>query len=247
MTSQTGKAAQTEADSAADSPEKETLEAFKASFAYGSRTDLLFKFMGKLSEQDAAEFLRGLLEKLGHTINDGGTGRLFEHVYEWLVQAYLHEQHDQWSYEDGPFTPLKKPLAACRLGLLSTTGHFVEGDDPEPFGEKNMTQEQAIPRIVEFVRSEPKLSTVPLATPRDKLRVRHPGYDIRGVVKDYNVALPLDRLAECVEEGLIGELLPDAFSFVGATAQIPLLKKQAPRWVAMLKERAVDAMLLVPV
>lgn len=225
----------------------ETLEAFKASFAYGSRADLLFKFIKNLDDADAAEFLRGLLEKLGDTINDGELERIYEHLYGWIERAYLHEQHDRWHYEDGPFAPLSKPLSQCRLGLLTASGHFAQGDDPQPFGLRDMTQADAIRRIKDFVKAEPILSTIPMDIARDRLRVRHPGYDIRGVLADFNVAFPLDRLAECAGEGLIGELLPDAFSFVGATAQLPLLKKHAPAWVDMLKARQVDAMLLVPV
>ncbi len=225
----------------------ETLAMFRTSFAYGSRTDLLFKFMKNLSDDDAAEFLRGLLEKVGETIDDGGLERLLDHVYQWNIKGYLHEHEDRWQYDTGPFTPLEKPLAECRLGLLTASGHFVEGDDPEPFGVKNMTQEEAIPRIMDFIKIEPILSTIPVDTPPQKLRLRHPGYDIRGVWKDHNAALPLDRLKELAGEGVIGELLSDAFSFVGATAQTPLQKKLAPQWAEMLKARKVDAMLLVPV
>ena len=86
----------------------ETLEAFKASFAYGSRTDLLFKFIKNLEESEAAEFLRALLEKLGQTLDDGNTERIHEHLYENIVRAYAHERHDRWSYDEGPFTPLAK-------------------------------------------------------------------------------------------------------------------------------------------
>ena len=226
--------------------EGESFEAFKKSFAYGRRNDLLFKFIKNLSDEDAAEFLRGLLEKLGRTIDDGDLGRLYEHVYEWNVRGYVHEAADRWQYDTGPFAPLVKPLSECTLGLLTATGHFDARDDPEPFGVKNMTQAEAIPRIMEFIRSEPTLSTIPLDTPRAELRVRHPGYDIRGAVADPNVNFPIHRLAELEREGVIGHLLPDAFSFVGATAQTPRLKKHAPQWAGMLQERGVDAMLLVP-
>lgn len=225
----------------------ETLGAFMESFAYGSRNDLLFKFLKRMPEQDSAEFLRGLLQKVGETIDDGGVEAIYDYVYQWNITGYTDEHTDQWGHDDGPFTPLTKPLAQSRLGLLTASGHFVAGDDPEPFGVKDMTQEEALPRIMDFLRTPPVLSTIPVRTPAENLRVRHPGYDIRGSRKDHNVSLPIDRLVEAADEGLIGDLLPEAFSFVGATAQTPLLKKDAPQWAAMLKERQVDAMLLVPV
>lgn len=239
--------AESKSQEAAD-PTLDTFAGFKNSFAYGNRNDLLFKFIKRLPDGDAAEFMRGLLENLGETIDDGNLDRLLRHVYQWNVQAYQDEVEppNPWAYDDGPFTPMSKPLAECRLGLLTATGNYVDGDDPEPFGMKGLTQETAIPLIMDFIKAPPQLSTIPLDTPRDKIRVRHPGYDVRAVAKDYNVGLPLDRLQEFQREGRIGELLSDAFSFVGATAQTPLLKKNAPEWAGMLKERQVDAMLLVP-
>ena len=228
-------------------PSGETFEEFINSFSYGSRTDLLFKFLKNLSGEEAGEFIRGLLEKLGDSVDDGDMARLLEHVYHWNQRGYEPKKKEPWQYDSGPFTPLKKPIGQGRLGLLTATGHYVEGADPEPFGEKDMTQAEAIPRIKEFLKADPILTAIPVDTPREKLRVRHPGYDIRGVLKDPNVAFPLDRLREAVAAGQIGELLPDAYSFVGATAQIPLLKKHAPQWAEMLKTRQVDAMLLVPV
>ncbi|RMF92098.1 MAG: hypothetical protein D6736_04075, partial [Nitrospinota bacterium] len=146
-----------------------------------------------------------------------------------------------------PFTPLRKPITAARLALLTSSGHFVAGDDPQPFGVKEMTQEEAVRRIGDFLKAPPQLSAIPIDTPRDRLRVRHGGYDIRGAERDPNVVLPLDRLRELAGEGRIGELLPTAYSFVGAAAQTPLLKKSAPQWARMLQEQGAEAVLMVPV
>jgi len=165
------------------------------------------------------------------------------------VRAYAAEAEEAraWRYDEGPFTPLTKPLHEARLGLLTTTGHFVAGHDPEPFGVRDMSQAEAVPRIQEFLRARPQLSTIPVDTPPEQLRVRHPGYDVRGVLKDPNVALPLARLREAAAEGRIGSLAPDAFSFVGATAQTPLLREFAPEWAGRMRDQQVDAVLLVPV
>lgn len=37
------------------------------------------------------------------------------------------------------------------------------------FGVKNMTQEEAQKRILDFIRTEPRLSTVAVGTPHEKL------------------------------------------------------------------------------
>ncbi len=234
---------------ASQDSQPETLEQFKNSFSYGSRNDLLFKFLKRLSTEEAAEFFSELLEKLGESCDDGNLDRIIQHAYEWQVRGYtpISGEKRPWVYEKAPFTPLSKPLSASRLALLTSSGHFVHGDDPEPFGVKNMTQEEAVRRIGDFLKAEPQLSTIPLDTPRPMLRVRHGGYDIRGAQADPNVVLPLDRLREMASEGYIGELAPEVYSFVGAAAQTLLLKKSAPQWAAWLKERKVEAVLMVPV
>ncbi|MBS1251440.1 MAG: D-proline reductase subunit gamma [Anaerolineales bacterium] len=229
---------------ASSNPRHETFAEFKNSFAYGSRTDLNFKFLKSLPSEEGAAFLQQLLWKVGDSFVDGDIDRLVQHVYEGQVQAYAGASH--WTYEDGPFTPLEKPLAACRLGLLTSSGHFAAGHDPEPFGVKDMSQAEATARIDDFLKAEPELSAIPADTPMEQLRVRHGGYDIRATQADANVVFPLGRLRELAQEGVIGELAPEAYSFVGACAQTRLLKHAGPQWVGKLKEQQVDAALLVP-
>jgi D-proline reductase (dithiol) PrdB len=223
----------------------ETWQHFKDSFAYGSRTDLNFKFLKALSDEDAAKFLQDLLWKLGDACDDGNLDRLVAHISEGQIQAYSGDSY--WKYDEGPFAPVKKPIAESRLALLTSSGHFVKGDDPEPFGVKDMTQEEATERIAEFLQAEPQLSVIPVDTPRDRLGVRHGGYDTRGAQVDPNVVFPHERLLELENEGIIGELAPQAYSFVGACAQTRLLKQAGPQWVELLQEQQIDTALLVPV
>ena len=117
-----------------DDAKQESFETFKNSFAYGSRTDLNFKFLADLSDQEAARFIQELLWKLGDVIDDGRFDRIVDHVYEWQIEAYPGE--GSWTYTEGPFAPLRKPMSESRLVLISSSGHFVEGDDPEPLGSR---------------------------------------------------------------------------------------------------------------
>ena len=223
----------------------ETLEVFKDSFSYGARTDMNFKFLKSLSDEDAGIFFRELLRKLGDASNDGKFEPVIEHIYHWQVKAYTGKP--SWEYEDAPFTRMSKPLSQAKIGLLTTSGHFVEGDDPKPFGVKDMRQDEAMTRISQFLKEEPVLSKIPFDTPRDKLRVRHGGYDIRAAQIDFNTVLPLDRMGEFEREGKIGKTLENAYSFVGASAQNALIKKSAPKWIELLKDQGVEGMILVPV
>lgn len=223
----------------------ESFTEFKNSFAYGTRTDLNFKFLKNLPAADAAQFFQDLLDKLADTLDDGELSRVADHVFRWQAKAYAGVGN--WRYPDGPFTPLAKPLAAAKVALLTSSGHFVSGDDPEPFGIKGMTQTEAMARIDDFLKEEPVLSVIPRETPAAQLRVRHGGYDIRSAQADPNVAFPLAHLRAFVQEGRIGELAANAYSFVGACAQTPLLKRTGPQWVKGLQAEAIDAVVLVPV
>jgi D-proline reductase (dithiol) PrdB len=226
-------------------PNQESFTEFKNSFAYGSRSDLSFKFLKNLSDADADLFFQELLRRLTDTFDDRDLDRLLDHVYEWQARAYAGA--GRWTYADGPFTQLSKPVAASRVALLTSSGHFVDGDDPKPFGVAGMTQAEAEARIDDFLKEEPALSAIPTATPAAELRVRHGGYDVRSAQADPNVAFPIDRLRELAREGRIGELAPEAYSFVGACAQTPLLKRTGPQWVDLLHARSVDAAVLVPI
>ena len=226
---------------------KETLEEFRKSFNYGSRTDLLFKFLGSpnVTDDEAADFFQGLLWKLGDAIDTGDFEDIVWHVYELQVQGYTPKEGpgSNFIYDTTPWTPLGKPLSDSKIALISAGGLYVDGDDP--MGPDAPTQEEAIPRISEFLRNPPQLATIPVDTPKSKIRVRHPGYDIRGTQRDYNVVFPLDRLKEMEDEGVIGELSDENYSFVGASSQKRLLAEGAPKWADMLKAKGVDAALLV--
>ena len=222
----------------------ETFRDFVSSFWYGSRSDLNFKFLKDLSDQEAARFFQELLRKLGDTLDDGNVDRLVEHVYEWQACGYAGKT--TWTYDHAPFTRLQKPVTQSRLALIASSGHFVDGHDPEPFGVKDMSQAEATRRIGEFLKSAPTLTAIPKDTARQKLRVRHGGYDIRGAQLDPNVVFPLERLLELEREGVVGELAREAYTFVGATAQTQLLRHSGPEWATRLKEQEIDAALLVP-
>lgn len=223
----------------------ETFAEFKRSFLYGSRADLNFKFLKDLSDADAAQFFQDLLHKLADTLDDSDLTRVADHVFTWQAKAYTGAS--SWRYPDSPFTPLRKPLAKSRVALFTSSGHFVAGDDPEPFGVKEMTQVDAMARIDDFLREEPVLSVIPRDTPLEQLRVRHGGYDIRSAQADPNVSFPLALMRAFAQEGRIGELAANAYSFVGACAQTPLIKRTGPKWVERLQAEAIEAAVLVPV
>jgi hypothetical protein len=227
----------------------ETLEEFKNSFFYGSRSNLNAKFLASLAPTDAADVIAGLLDTIDDVIDRGDTGALIERFIASQQLAYQPAggERARFSYDDGPFTAPAKPLAESRVALLTSSGHFVAGDDPQPFGVVDMTQAEAEARIGEFLRAAPTLSSIPTDTSPADLRVRHGGYPVAAVAADHQVALPIGHLRQLAEQGRIGALAERAYSFVGAAAQLRLRDHVAPEWAERLLADEVDLALLVPV
>ena len=172
----------------------ETFTDFKNSFSYGKRNNLNFKFLSRLTDDEAANFLEKLLNLTGNSFNDGNLEKIIEHVVQGQKYAYSHPS--KFTYQEGPFFHFKKSLSESKIGLLTSTGHFVKGDDPHPLGVIGMTQQEAIERINDFLKEEPTLSTIPKNTPIDSLQVCHGGYDISGVLTDHDTAFPLESLID---------------------------------------------------
>lgn len=227
----------------------ETLAEFKDSFFYGARSNLNVKFLADLSPDEAGAFIAEMLTHVGVILDDGDPAPLVERFVAWQRHAYgTHlDQKAKFTYDDRPFTAVGKPTENCRVALVTSSGHFVEGDDPQPFGVVDMSQDEAEARITEFLRAEPTLSVIATDTAPDRLRVRHGGYPVGAVRKDHRVALPIEHLAELARRGVIGELAPRAYSFVGAASQLRLRDRVAPEWAEMLRAEDVDLVLLVPV
>ena len=232
-----------------DPDNRESFASFRLSFSYGERNDLNFKFFKATSDDDAASFLQELLHRLGDAYDTGDAGPLIEAAYEAQVAGYLPPPGGpapKFAYEDGPFTPVATAVENATVGLLTTSGHFVAGDDPWPLGEQTMTQNDAVNRIGEFLSSMPSLSEIPCDTPIRDLRVRHGGYDIRSALRDPNVTFPIDRLREAVDEGRAGSLASTFYSYPGATSH-GRMRQVLPGWMERIHADDVDVMLLVPV
>lgn len=229
----------------------ETVAELRESFFYGDRSDLNAKFTRDLSDDEFGDFLSELFAASAGLMDGGDPSTVIDVLYRWQVQAYAGHLGDPADFphrkETVPFTTLNKPLAESRLMLITSSGHFVDGDDPEPFGEPNMTQDEAESRIKEFIKVAPTLSSIPVDTPAEQIRVRHGGYPVQAARQDHQVVLPLGHLRAMERRGEIGSLVESAYSFVGATSQGRLRRDHAPAWAEMAKDHGADAVLLVPI
>ena len=82
---------------------------------------------------------------------------------------------------------------------------------------------------------------------RQKLGIKHHGYDHRFAKEDINVNLPLDRLSELASAGEIGSVSDDTEVLMGLIPNVvPLVRETIPQLVEKLRSDSVDAALLVP-
>ncbi len=150
--------------------------------------------------------------------------------YRLYMQAYPY-RHIDWR----PGAQLRKPLSESKIGVVTSAAFY--GVEQEPFDPT--------------VRGgDYSYRVIPEDTALETLRIGHKSdaFDHTGIEKDKNLALPLDRLRELKQAGLIGEVAKRHFSFMGSiTAPARLVNMTAPEIAGRLSEDGVDAVLLTPV
>ena len=99
-----------------------------------------------------------------------------------------------------PMAELKKPLAECRLGFVSTSGTQLKGSMPfdvvHPIGDYTFRK-------------------VPSSTQPNDLEIHQIKYPTSGANQDVNVIYPIQRLQELASKGVVGELTDNFYSFIG--------------------------------
>jgi D-proline reductase (dithiol) PrdB len=155
---------------------------------------------------------------------------------EFALKYRLFLKTYQWRRIDPvPWTPLKKPIKACKVALISSAG-FVTPDQ-EPFDETirgGDTSFREIPSDVDM--------NILIDTHRSRV------FDHMGLRRDPNLAFPLERLRELLDSGRIGSLNPRHLSCMGSiTAPGRLIKRTAPEAARRLVDDRADIAILIPV
>ncbi len=131
-----------------------------------------------------------------------------------------------------PLTRLAKPLAAARLTFVSSAGVQPRGTLPfdvvHPVGDYTFRRVPAT------------------ASPAD-LEIHQLKYPTDGARRDLNVIFPLQRLQELAAEGMVGELTPSFFSFIGYNMDPERLERTlAEDLAAAVVADGAEAALLCP-
>jgi hypothetical protein len=151
-------------------------------------------------------------------------------------EYYKAEGYDRpyhWAhFEDIPFTPLARPLAECRVGLV-TTSEMAVRDAPLPVPDDDPLRDPY---------------WLPTDTPVDRLYSRKTAYDRHATtLDDVEAYLPLTRLRELAAEGRIGALAPRFAMAFSQYSQRKTLTVDAPRILGWLREDRVDVAVLTAV
>jgi D-proline reductase (dithiol) PrdB len=136
-----------------------------------------------------------------------------------------------------PFTALSKPLSDCTVALISTAG--VARNDDRPFDQEG---ERRNPWW-----GDPSVRSIPLGTTERDVKLYHMHIDPRFGEADLDVVLPMRRLAELADEGVVGCPAPTHYSMMGFILDpTELIEKSAPAVAERLRAERVDAVALVP-
>lgn len=134
-----------------------------------------------------------------------------------------------------PWAPPRKPLAVCRLALVSSAGFVLPGQEPFDASIRG---------------GDVSFRDIPSDAPAPSLIDTHRSrsFDHEGIRRDPNLALPLDRARELAAAGRIGSVNRRHLSFMGSiTAPGRLVRDSAPQAARRLAEDGVDIALLIPV
>ncbi len=132
------------------------------------------------------------------------------------------------TFDDEPWVA-GPPLSARRVALVSSAGLNIRGERP-------------------FLSGGAGYRALPDTAAATDILMSHVSvnYDRTGYLQDLNVALPLDRLHELVEEGVVGSAATAHYSFMGATHP-EKMEPKARELAATLKADGVDSVVLIPV
>jgi D-proline reductase (dithiol) PrdB len=131
-----------------------------------------------------------------------------------------------------PFTPARRALPMLNLALISSAGAYIDGT--APFDTSS-------------AHGDLSFREIPIEVEVSDLKFAARGYDPSAVQNDINSTLPLERLLEFEQNGIIGQLNSVFWSFCGFIPDASRIADElAPQLVERVRRYEVQAVLLVP-
>jgi D-proline reductase (dithiol) PrdB len=136
--------------------------------------------------------------------------------------------------DDVPWTPLDRDLSDSTVAIVTTAGLHLRDDKPfnrdHPGGESTYRIIPSDSNTADIVQSHFSI-----------------GFDRTAIYRDINITFPIDRMRELVEQGEIGGLAPNNYSFMGALRDCTIIAEQTgPEVAQRLKDEGVNLVFLTP-
>src|SRR5215475_4552222 len=126
--------------------------------------------------------------------------------------------------DGAPYARLPRPLAACRLAIVTTAGLHRRGDRPFGPGEQGYRIIPGDLPSIEIIQSHTSL-----------------GFDRVPILRDVSISFPVDRLRELVARGELGSVAFSHYSFMGAQRDlVGIQTKTGPEVGRRLREEGVE-------
>lgn len=151
-----------------------------------------------------------------------------------LAQKFIDGYQAQESSGTIPWTQPVKSLHNAKLALVTTSG--IHHQDQPHFDMSD-------------TNGDPSYRELDGDRIFDDFKITHDYYDHSNARKDPNIILPLDRVRELVDEGIVGSLAQTHYAFMGhidGPHISTLIKKTAREIAQKLKDDQVDLVLLTP-
>jgi D-proline reductase (dithiol) PrdB len=164
------------------------------------------------------------------SVAGGGAGEMRQGLWATVNERYPGSMIDKRDYV--PLAPVRKPLSECTLAFISTSGTQLKGtlpfDTVHPVGDYTFRR-------------------VPSSSPAENLEIHQLKYPTTGANRDINVIFPIERLRELADEGVIGGLTENFYTFIGYNMDPERLERTlAEEIAAAVAEEGADIALAAP-
>lgn len=165
----------------------------------------------------------------------GLLSRVFVQLYKipWIKKKWA-EKYQALEFEQVPWAELKKPLSQCKVSFVTTGGLHKKSESPFNMRDPD---------------GDPGYRTFPMDVDDQSLQITHDYYDHKDAEKDINIILPFGSLHKLVEQGRIGSLANNFYSFMGhiqGRHLETLQRKTAVEVATKLKKEGTDVVVLAP-
>lgn len=160
-----------------------------------------------------------------------------ERTHEYYRSQGYEKTYDYARHEDIPFTPLARPLSACRVTLVTTASFLLLDEQGHPLEAVKM-----------LGTNEQEVFTAPSDWPADRILSTSEDHDrYQTNMKDIDAFFPITRLQEFLQEGVFGSLSREFYRTLPNYSHRKTLEVDAPEILRRCLEDRVDAALLTPV